>query len=62
LRILLGALLLLLSYVVLDGVDALIVGLVAIYPIVTGILGFCWIYARFGVRRCPIHRVEHPRK
>jgi hypothetical protein len=62
LRIAIGVVLLLISYLALDGVDALILGLVAIYPIVTGILGFCWFYARFRIRACPFHRVEHPRK
>ncbi len=62
LRALVGVVLLLISYLALDGIDALIVGLIAIYPIVTGILGFCWFYARFGVTRCPLHRMEHPRK
>ncbi len=62
LRAVIGVVLVLISYLVLDGIDALIIGLIAIYPIVTGILGFCWIYARFGIRNCPIHRAVHPRK
>ena len=49
-RIVLGIVLLIIGFGVMDGVAGVVVGLVALVPLLTGLIGWCPLYALFGFR------------
>lgn len=53
-RIGVGVVLLVIGFGVVGGTTGIILGLVALVPLVTGLVGWCPLYAVFGVRTCPL--------
>lgn len=49
-RIVLGVVLLIVGFGVMDGTAGLIVGIVAFVPLLTGLSGWCPLYSLFGFR------------
>ena len=49
-RLALGIVLLIVGFVVMDGAAGVVVGLVALVPLLTGLIGWCPLYTLFGFR------------
>ena len=49
LRVILGIVLLVIGFGVMDGTGGVIVGLVGLIPLITGLVGFCPIYRVLGI-------------
>ena len=49
-RVILGIALLIIGFGVMSGTTGTIVGVVALVPLLTGVVGWCPIYALFGFR------------
>lgn len=49
-RVGLGVALLVIGFAVMDGTAGLVVGIVALVPLLTGIVGWCPLYSLFGFR------------
>ncbi|MCU0311130.1 MAG: DUF2892 domain-containing protein [Acidimicrobiales bacterium] len=60
-RVVLGMVLLVVGFGVLGGTAGVIVGVVALVPLLTGIIGFCPLYAVFGIRTNRTEQHTSPR-
>lgn len=49
-RVVVGAVLGIIALTALDGAAAIIVGLIALIPLLTGAIGWCPLYSLFGFR------------
>ena len=49
-RIALGVVLLIVGFGVMDGTPGVVVGIVALVPLLTGLAGWCPLYSLFGFR------------
>ncbi|MCD9624047.1 YgaP family membrane protein [Rhabdothermincola salaria] len=49
-RIVVGVVLLVVGFGVLDGTVGIVVGVVALVPLLTGLIGWCPLYSVFGIR------------
>ncbi len=59
-RVVLGVVLLGVGLAVLDGPVGVVVAVVALVPLLTGLLGSCPLYTVFGVSTCPVKTpVDH---
>lgn len=54
-RVVVGVVLLIVGFAVMDGTAGTIVGIVAVVPLLTGLSGWCPLYSAFGFR------TNHPR-
>lgn len=60
-RVVLAVGLAVLGFGLLGGTLGTVVGVVAVIPLVTGLVGWCPLYQLFGVSTCPVRRAPSER-